>query len=689
MKTLIRIFFLTICVALMHVEQARACFGGGGVTEVGWDGSESSDWNDPDNYSTGDLPDTDEIVVVNADYYSNAPIISSTSAFTPYAIQLDNDGLLTVNADVSTGDIQIEDGNSNSLIVNSGATLSLSDDIYFYASGGLNISGDGDIEIGGNILFDETNGTITNNLTGDFTIAGDLVFESSNGTFNNNGNINIGGDLTTSGIAITSNDVNNNTTGNMTVDGNINFNGAANDVVNEGIFTLNGSFLGINIAGVTENRASGTWIWNYTGSTWDLDILSVFVDNGTFSYQSGSDQNIIPLPYTDLTIAGAGTKSVVGDINVSGTLTLSSGFVSLGDNDLTISSTGVISGGSAASFVLLDGDGALIQENLGSGGRTGDVVFPVGVSSTSYTPLTINNTTGTADDFSVSMVDAVYEDGTWGSEQTSDVVDRTWYIDEAVAGGSDASLTFQWSSSEGLGGFDPASLHVIHYNGSEWERMWSGAATGSGPYTATCTGINDFSPFGIEGDASPLPVELVSFTAKSNNNTVEINWITSSELNNDYFVLEKSLDLENFEQVAKVDGNGTTNEAIRYRQIDMNPYGGMSYYRLTQVDFDGTTKVYKPIQVNVSLTGEINAYIYPMPSNGENLNIQITGYDKTISADLKIVNIKGEVMYLEEVVLDKDTGYSKNLSFANPLPPGMYVLNISTPQPITERILIK
>ena len=98
---------------------------------------------------------------------------------------------------------------------------------------------------------------------------------------------------------------------------------------------------------------------------------------------------------------------------------------------------------------------------------------------------------------------------------------------------------------------------------------------------------NNFYWGSIDATNTPLPVELISFTAALKFDIVELKWSTASELNNDHFTIERSTDLENFEVVATIPGNGTTNVIHHYNTLDPSPVYGRSYYRLKQTDFDG------------------------------------------------------------------------------------------------------
>lgn len=108
---------------------------------------------------------------------------------------------------------------------------------------------------------------------------------------------------------------------------------------------------------------------------------------------------------------------------------------------------------------------------------------------------------------------------------------------------------------------------------------------------------------------SPLPIELLNFEARVEEGSVRLLWQTASEYNNDYFVIEKSVDGISFEEAVRLPGAGNTSTGHSYQTIDFKPYLGVSYYRLRQVDVDGTSVVSsKTLSVNLkrSLNQEFN-----------------------------------------------------------------------------------
>ena len=112
-----------------------------------------------------------------------------------------------------------------------------------------------------------------------------------------------------------------------------------------------------------------------------------------------------------------------------------------------------------------------------------------------------------------------------------------------------------------------------------------------------------------------LPIELIYFNAIMNEDRVEVLWTTASEINNHYFIVERSDDGYDWIEVIKVSGAGHSVSIIDYFEIDNEPLRGLSYYRLTQVDFDGKQEIFNIIPVENAIKGEGIMNIYPNPVN--------------------------------------------------------------------------
>jgi hypothetical protein len=124
---------------------------------------------------------------------------------------------------------------------------------------------------------------------------------------------------------------------------------------------------------------------------------------------------------------------------------------------------------------------------------------------------------------------------------------------------------------------------------------------------------------------SVLPVELISFDAELIEDEVRLFWKTASEINNDYFTIEKSKDAINYELLANIGGAGNSNVPVQYATIDDNPFYGISYYRLTQTDFNGTKEIFGPIVVHNDQSQVIPPLYFDLMGNQIQPNNVATG----------------------------------------------------------------
>ena len=138
-----------------------------------------------------------------------------------------------------------------------------------------------------------------------------------------------------------------------------------------------------------------------------------------------------------------------------------------------------------------------------------------------------------------------------------------------------------------------------------------------GAVHAERTGLDSFSQFSIaKNNETVLPVELISFEAKCNNNYVELIWITATETHSDYFIVQKSNDAISWKNLGEIQAAGNSSSISKYKYIDINRVSGNLYYRLIQVDFDGTTSLSNIVSVNCSDEFEnLQNTIYPNPAN--------------------------------------------------------------------------
>lgn len=166
----------------------------------------------------------------------------------------------------------------------------------------------------------------------------------------------------------------------------------------------------------------------------------------------------------------------------------------------------------------------------------------------------------------------------------------------------------------------------IAYNGSTVASTTTGAPSFSATGFAACpnqytlTGMTSFSKFTLNGatqNNTTLPVELLYFDAKVVNKIVVLDWATATEINNDGFEVQRSKNGKDFEKIAWTQGAGNTTETQNYQSIDNEPYTGVSYYRLKQIDFDGHYEFSHIEAVDLNqLNNEgnrVNFIVYPNP----------------------------------------------------------------------------
>jgi hypothetical protein len=148
--------------------------------------------------------------------------------------------------------------------------------------------------------------------------------------------------------------------------------------------------------------------------------------------------------------------------------------------------------------------------------------------------------------------------------------------------------------------------------------------------------VNGPALFGL-----PLPVELLSFDAKCNDKVI-ITWSTATETNNDHFTLERSVDSKNWDFVASLKGAGNSNTLLNYQFTDDKSFGGISYYRLSQTDYDGKTEIFSPVSVVCSTAETDDIIMYPNPSKGD-LKIQYSNLNEG-NAVVKVYDIMGNII---------------------------------------------
>lgn len=183
-----------------------------------------------------------------------------------------------------------------------------------------------------------------------------------------------------------------------------------------------------------------------------------------------------------------------------------------------------------------------------------------------------------------------------------------------------------------------------------------------------------------EVNNSALPITMTYFEAKeTNNKRVDLSWETTSEINNEFFTIEKCVDGGNtWSEVISTAGAGNSNTTIYYNETDWNPRLGVSFYRLKQTDFNGESNYSKIQSVNIESVNEDNFTVFPNPSSGI---LNIVSNKKSLS-DIIVYNSIGQI--LTEVVSNNDSHSNRLTIDISNHPKGVYYIQSNT---FTKKII--
>lgn len=185
----------------------------------------------------------------------------------------------------------------------------------------------------------------------------------------------------------------------------------------------------------------------------------------------------------------------------------------------------------------------------------------------------------------------------------------------------------------------------------------------------------DSDPITVETlSDSPLPVEFIDFSYAIDGTNVKLNWTTGSEINNEYFSVERAVSINDFAEIGRVDGSGTTTSAVNYEFVDSKPLN-VAYYRIKQVDLDGNFSHSKVLRVTLKNNFE-ELTVYPNPASPNNINIK--GY---MASESDRVNINFyDVMGKSSLFIETDPNTlleGLTIDARNNLHKGVYIVVIS------------
>jgi len=197
--------------------------------------------------------------------------------------------------------------------------------------------------------------------------------------------------------------------------------------------------------------------------------------------------------------------------------------------------------------------------------------------------------------------------------------------------------------------------------------------------------FDDFFLLGSGSGGGSLPIVLTSFIATQDGTSVDLSFLVHSQVNNDYFTIERSLDCYEWEDIGRIDGCGNCNLPRIYDFEDRQPYIGLSYYRLRQTDFDGKTEVFHPICITVKNNSTVTMKIKPNPAI-DHIELEMVypenGY---INNDIRIYNILGNEVYKKFYI-----GRLENLNIdISKFKPGSYIVRSKTNNEVLQSKFIK
>jgi hypothetical protein len=432
-------------------------------------------------------------------------------------------------------------------------------------------------------------------------------------------------DLTVNGTLAIGNDVPIEVTGS----GSITFGGSsttsAADIKVSGAYTL-GSNVDLNDLVITGTLTTGSKSINLSG---DLTVTSTLdAGTGTITLDGTSAQTITTggntLYNTTINNSTSGDAiTISGDMTVGNTLTLTDGIIATGSDRVIVSSTtsASISGGSSASFV--NGN---LRKNITTNTNTYALPIGKGNAALDYYPADFRNNSLAGVNYLDVSVSALSEIGNdvdanlRATEDGNDIVDvketAIWVMTpDGIPSGGDYGVNLYIGNISGLSNneFYIVKRSSASTNYTDWD-TYDGTTTipaddadgrtlSSG--YATKQGFTLFSDFGIgDGSSSALPIELLSFEATMSGNRVMLTWTTATEINNDYFTVERTLDGILFEEVIEMPGAGNSFVPLTYVAYDNNPVPGLSYYRLKQTDYDGQFEYSSMVELDNSYVSE-------------------------------------------------------------------------------------
>lgn len=224
-------------------------------------------------------------------------------------------------------------------------------------------------------------------------------------------------------------------------------------------------------------------------------------------------------------------------------------------------------------------------------------------------------------------------------------VDRFWKVAASGSATATFELNYLFSELPPSPYDDPSELRAQNYDfgTNKWQPALPGQSAAS--YKVNITGVNNQSDWTLANINSPLPVDWLYFNATLEKDVVHLNWATASEVNNDFFLVERSKDMQDVEVIEKVDGMGNSSTVTTYETKDHKPFTNTSYYRIRQVDHDGTEEFTNWVAIYRKAGSAVSVVVGPNPSS-EFINVS----GLTSPFQLMLFDVTGKLILHQEKI---------------------------------------
>lgn len=428
------------------------------------------------------------------------------------------------------------------------------------------------------------------------------------------------------------------------------------------------------------------------GGDWTNNASVNCVSGSTVNFAGSSLQTIqgtATTAFYNLTVNNSGGGIIMGrDIGISGTILLTQGCIDLKNNIIDLSTTGSISGetennrikGTDGFGIEGNGTGTIRATRTDPGGD----VAGLGLDFTPDAPM--GNT--------IIIRGSERQQGS-GSFSANYSVFRYYELQPATSSAITINKFYYLGGAGNpeLNAHPEANLEMfqrVNYGGpTYWEPRTSIVNTGSDYVSATTVDntVGGAIRITLGSTVMPLPIELINFSGRCNNEGIGLHWQTASENNNDYFQIEKSPDAKNFFAFIKVPSHGNSNGIQNYYAEDFKPYNEYNYYRLHQFDIDGKDSYSEIISLICNTENNIED-ILPISPSDNNVEAIVLGVPGNLYR-IKLATVLGRVISNKEIVLT-DSRQTVRINDTD-LPDGVYYLimqldtkNISKPVVISN-----